>query len=235
MARSFPFRVGAAVLVVAAVGVYQVAATASGSSVPAGPSAPSAPMRTLTPEERAVEVYKNADEHRVKGKKLEDEAATKTGKDAQKAADKSRSEYEKALKDFKSAAQLNPQLFQAYNGMGYAYRKTGDYTKALEMYDQAIKMAPGFFPEAVEYRAEAYLALNRIDDARQSYLDLFAADRKQADLLMASMKKWVETRKADAAGVDPGAIAAFEKWIAERDGMAKQTRLMGVSKQYAGW
>ena len=66
--------------------------------------------------------------------------------------------------------------------MGFAYRKTGDYAKALEMYDQAIKMAPGFFPEAVEYRAEAYLALNRIDDARQSYLDLFAADRKQADL-----------------------------------------------------
>lgn len=235
MSRTFSSSLSAAAVLAAAVGLSQVAAAANGSSVPAGPSAPSAPMRTLTPEERAVEMYRNADEHRMKGKKLEDEAAAKTGKDAQKAADKSRSEYEKALKDFKSAAQLNPQLFQAYNGMGFAYRKTGDYAKALEMYDQAIKMAPGFFPEAVEYRAEAYLALNRIDDARQAYLDLFAADRKQADLLMASMKTWVAARKADAADVDPAAVAAFEKWIAERDGLAKQTRLMGISKQYAGW
>ena len=195
----------AAVLLAVAVGLYQVAASASGSSVPAGPSASSGSMPSMSPEERAIEVYKNADEHRVKGNKLADEAASKTGKDAEKAAAKSRSEFEKALKDFKSAAKLNPQLFQAYNGMGYAYRKTGDYAKALEMYDQAIKLAPGFFPEAVEYRAEAYLALNRIDDARQAYLDLFAADRKQADLLMAAMKKWVTARQADAAGVDPSA------------------------------
>jgi tetratricopeptide (TPR) repeat protein len=226
----------AAVVLTAAVGLYQTAAAAAnGSSVPAGPSSPSAPMRTLTPEERAIEAYKNADEHRVKGKKLEEEAATKTGNDAQKAATKARSEFEKALKDFKSAAQLNPQLFQAYNGMGYSYRKTGDYVKALEMYDQAIKMAPGFFSEAVEYRAEAYLALNRIDDARQAYLDLFAADRKQADALMVAMKSWVTARRADAAGVDPAAIEAFEKWIGEREGMAKQTRLMGIAKRYAGW
>jgi tetratricopeptide (TPR) repeat protein len=224
-----------AILLGAAVGLYQAAAAASASSVPAGPSAPSAPMRSMTPEERAVEVYKSADEHRMKGKKLEEEAASKTGNDAQKAATKSRNEFEKALKDYKSAAQLNPQLFQAYNGMGYSYRKTGDYVKALEMYDKAIKMAPGFFSEAIEYRAEAYLGLNRIDDARQSYLDLFAADRKQADLLMIAMKNWVTARKADAAGVDPAAIAAFEKWIGEREGMARQTRLMGVTKHYAGW
>ena len=42
--------------------------------------------------------------------------------------------------------------------MGYAYRKTGDFAKALEMYDQAITMAPGLYAEAVEYRAEAYLS-----------------------------------------------------------------------------
>jgi tetratricopeptide (TPR) repeat protein len=193
-------------------------------------------MRTMTPEERAVEAYRNGDEHRVKGKKLEDEASAKSGKDAEKAASKARGEFEKSLKDFKNAAKLDPKLYQAYNGMGYAYRKTGDYAAALEMYDQAINLAaPNFFPEAVEYRAEAYLALNRLDDARQAYLDLFAADRKQADLLMAAMKNWVAARKADAAGVDPDAIAGFEKWIGEREGMARQTRLMGISSRHSGW
>jgi tetratricopeptide (TPR) repeat protein len=119
--------------------------------------------------------------------------------------------------------------------MGFAYRKTGDYEKALEMYDKAIGMAPGFFAEAVEYRAEAYLALNRLDDARQAYLDLFAADRKQADILMATMKAWVDAHRADAAGVDPAAVSAFEKWIGEREGLAKQTRLMAVTARHSGW
>ena len=190
---------------------------------------------SMSPEERAIESYKNGDEHRVKGKKLEDEAAAKQGNDSMKALAKAKSEFEKSLKDFKSAAQLNPQLFQAYNGMGYAYRKTGDYAKALEMYDQAIKMAPGFYSEAVEYRAEAYLSLNRIDDARKSYLDLFAADRKQADILMVAMKKWVAARQADSAGVDPAVVGSFEKWIGERDAMAKTTRLMVVDGAHSTW
>ena len=222
-----------AVLLAAGVGVCQVPLSASGSSVPSAPSGSS--MRAMTPEELAVEAYRSGDGHRVKGKKLEEEAAAKKGSDAEKAAAKARSEFEKSLKDFNKAAKLNPQLFQAYNGMGYAYRKTGDYDKALEMYDQAIKIAPGFFPEAVEYRAEAYLALNRIDDARQAYLDLFAADRKQADILMAAMKNWVAARHADPAGVGTDAVSAFEKWIGEREGMAKQTRLMGVSSRHASW
>ena len=96
-------------------------------------------------------------------------------------------------------------------------------------------MAPGFFSEAVEYRAEAYLALNRLDDARQAYLDLFAADRKQADILMAAMKTWVESHRADAGTVDPAAISGFEKWIGEREGLAKQTRLMAVTARHSGW
>jgi tetratricopeptide (TPR) repeat protein len=231
MSRTFRL----AVFLSALAGIGHVAVFANGSSAPAGPSAGSSSLPSMTPEERAVEAYKNGDNHRVKGRKLEEEAAAKKGSDADKAAGKARSEFEKALKDFTNAAKLNPKLFQAYNGMGYAYRKTGDYVKALEMYDQAIKMAPGFFPEAVEYRAEAYLGLNRIDDARQAYLDLFAADRKQADILMAAMKNWVAARRADAAGVAPDAVSDFEKWIGERDGLAKQTQLMAVSSRYSGW
>jgi tetratricopeptide (TPR) repeat protein len=225
-----------AVLVVAAVGVAHVGILASGSSAPAAPSGGGPSMAAMSPEERAVEAYKSGDDHRVKGKKLEEEAATKKGGDAEKTLAKSKSEFEKSLKDFKNAAKLNPKLAPAYNGMGYAYRKTGDYAKALEMYDQAIELAkPQVFPEAIEYRAEAYLALNRIDDARQSYLDLFASDRKQADILMAAMKSWVSARHADPAGVAPDALAAFEKWIGERDGIAKQTSLMAVTSKYAGW
>jgi tetratricopeptide (TPR) repeat protein len=225
-----------AVVIGAVVGVAHVGILASGSSAPAPSGGGGSSMAGMSPEERAVEAYKSGDDHRVKGKKLEEEAATKKGSEAEKTLAKSKSEFEKSLKDFKNASKLNPKLAPAYNGMGYAYRKTGDYPKALEMYDQAIELAkPQIFPEAIEYRAEAYLALNRLDDARQAYLDLFGVDRKQADILMTAMKSWVSARHTEPAGVSPDALAAFEKWIGERDGIAKQTSLMAVSSRYAGW
>jgi tetratricopeptide (TPR) repeat protein len=192
-------------------------------------------MRTMTTEERAVEAYNRGIERRDRGKKLEADAAAKQGSDRQKAESKARSEFEKALKDFKSAAQLNPQLFQAYNGMGYALRKTGDHEKALEMYDKAIDMAPGLYTEAIEYRAEAYLGLNRIDDAKQAYLDLFGSDRKQADLLLVEIKNWVVKRQADPAGVDPTSLAALEKWIAERAGISEVTAHMAAHRVPSTW
>ena len=58
-----------AVIVVGALGSFHalVAASGSGSGAPM-PSGPSSSMRSMTPEERAVEAYRSGDEHRVKGK-----------------------------------------------------------------------------------------------------------------------------------------------------------------------
>jgi tetratricopeptide (TPR) repeat protein len=224
------------VLIASAVALAHVGIFANGSGAPSAPAGGGSSLPSMSPEERAIEAYKSGDDHRVKGKKLEEEATTKKGADIEKTLAKAKSEYQKSLKDFNNAAKLNPKLAPAYNGMGFAYRKTGDYAKALEMYDQAIELAkPKFFPEAIEYRGEAYLALNRIEDARKAYLDLFAADRTQADSLMEAMKKWVAAHKADPAGVAPEAVTGLEKWLDERDGLAKQTRLMGVTSRYAGW
>jgi tetratricopeptide (TPR) repeat protein len=232
MSRTFK----AAILLAAAAGLWQASASANGSAAPAASAGTgSSGMPTMSPEQRAIEAYKSGDGHRIKGRKLEDESVSKKGADVEKSIVKARGEFEKSLKDFQKAAELNPQLFQAYNGMGYGYRKTGDYAKALEMYDQAIRMAPGFYPEAVEYRAEAYLSLNRLDDARKAYLDLFAADRKQADALMSAMKNWVTARRANPAGVDASAIDAFETWVGEREGLARQTQLMAINGHHAGW
>ncbi len=224
-------------VIAAAVGLAHVAILANGSGAPSAPGGGGvSSLPSMTPEERAIAAYRSGDEHRVKGKKFEDEASTKKGADIEKTLAKAKGEYQKSLKDFTNAAKLNPKLAPAYNGMGFALRKTGDYAKALEMYDQAIELAkPKVFAEAVEYRAEAYLALNRIDEARQAYLDLFAIDRTQADSLMEAMKKWVAAHKTDPAGVAPDALSTFEKWIGERDGLSKQTRLMGITTKYAGW
>ena len=209
------------VLLAVAIACWQVTTGASGSGMSA-PSSP-APMRTISPEEMAREAYNSGINHKDRGLKAE-------VKDPKKA----RSEYEKALKDFKRAAEIMPELFQAYNGMGFAYRKTGDYPKALEMYDKAIQMAPGF-PDAIEYRGEAYLGLNRLDDAKKAYMDLFASDRKQADILMKAMDEWVAKRKLDPSGVDPASVAAFESWIKERSTLAGQTVSMALTGSHTAW
>jgi tetratricopeptide (TPR) repeat protein len=221
----------AALLLAALVGTYQVAARASSSSMPAsaGPAA-----RTLTPEERAVESYNSGIAHRDKGLKSEQKAAAAPDADRAKDQQKALDEYQKALKDFSRASELNPQLFQAYNGMGFAYRKAGDFAKALEMYDKALQMAPGF-PDAIEYRAEAFLALNRMEDAKQAYLALFASDRHQADILMTAMTDWIARRRADAAGVDPAALTAFESWVKERGALANDTVQMAISQHRSTW
>jgi len=220
--------VKAAATLVALVGVYQVAAGANGVAVPSA-------SRALTPEEMAVQAYNSGIGHRDRALKAE-EKAVKDKKDADRLKNekKAREEHDKALKDFKRAAELNPMLPQAWNGMGFAYRKLGDYAKALEHYDRALQLNSKFI-DAIEYRGEAYLGLNRLDDAKQAYLALFTMDRKQADTLMRAMTEYVAQRKADPAGVDPGALSAFETWIRERAGVAEDTRAMALNQPHASW
>lgn len=222
--------IAAGVLLAGLVAVYQVTAGANGSKLPASSS-----LRAKTVEDRAVDAHNAGLRHRDRGLMYEQNAEGKSGADRQRAEARARIEFQKALNEFQGAIELSPTLFQAYNGMGYALRKMGNYTKALEMYDRAIEMAPGLYTEAMEYRAEAYLGLNRIDDAKQSYLDLFGADRKQAELLLTQMKLWVAKRQAVPAGVDPQALAAFEKWIAERAAIAQVTARMTANSAASTW
>jgi tetratricopeptide (TPR) repeat protein len=224
------------VILAAAVGCFDVVTYANGGA--AGASAPSSSMSSSiprTPEEIARDSYNSGIDHRDKGDKLEAKAVTekKDGdriKDLAKAAD----EYKKALKDFQKSAATLPTFAQAYNGMGYANRKTGDYTTALAMYDKALTLAPGF-PDAIEYRGVAYLKLNRLDDAKAAYLDLFARDRKQADALMKEMDNWVKERATNPGTLDAAAVGAFSSWLQERAKVASTTTAMSLVGHRSIW
>jgi tetratricopeptide (TPR) repeat protein len=228
-------RVFAVVLTVAAAAaIQQTAVRANGSSMPSAPSGgSSSSMPVVTPEQLAAQAYNSGISHKNKGLKLEADAEKAT-KDKEKILGKAKDEYGKALKDFKKALDLKPDAYQAFNGMGFALRKTGEPAKALEMYDKALALAPGF-PDALEYRGEAYLALNRIDDAKAAYLDLFAKDREQAAQLMKVMTEWVAKRQADPAGVDPAAVAAFDTWIKDRAKLAALTVNMSLASNHSAW
>ncbi len=137
-----------------------------------------------------------------------------------------RRHYEAALKDFQTAAAAAPDSYRAYSGAGYSLRKLGHYERALESYERALALEPRS-SEAIEYRAEAYLGLNRLSDAKQAYMHLFVFDRAASHVLMKAMKSWVEKHRAQPAGLERAAIDAFATWVHERDTLASSVVNLG--------
>lgn len=137
--------------------------------------------------------------------------------------------YTRARAAFEQATRADENLAEAWNGLGYSQRKLGDYTKALNAYARALAIKPGY-PEATEYRGEAYLGLNRVEDAKQAYLDLFAANRVLADKLLGAMKHWIDTQKSGSP-----AAADLAQWIEERSKIAAQTASLTREGAAAGW
>ena len=127
---------------------------------------------------------------------------------------------------FRPRPRPPPDNYRAHNGAGYSLRKLGRYDRALESYERALALAPSS-SEAIEYRAEAYLGLNRLDDAKQAYMHLFVHDRSASNVLMKAMKAWVEKHRAQPAGVDPAAFDAFDTWVRERDTLASSVGNLG--------
>jgi tetratricopeptide (TPR) repeat protein len=121
--------------------------------------------------------------------------------------------YQASLPHFAAALRLDTSMHEAYTYLGYANRKLGRYDESLRAYDQALKINPDT-PYAIEYQGEAFLALNRVDEARFNFLRLYAIDQHRAAKLLRAMQAWVATNQAKPpAGIDVPALAA---WIAER-------------------
>jgi tetratricopeptide (TPR) repeat protein len=211
--------IGLGVLV--ALGSGAALASGSGGGAPSGGGSFNMPERQLTPEEQAKQAYNQG----VRAVKAADKLA-KTADEATdekkkaKALDKAKRQYENARGYFASALQRKADMYEAWNYVGYTSRKLGEYDKALQAYDEALRLNPSY-GAAIEYRGEAYLALNRIDDAKNAYMTLFSSSRPLADELMAAMQKWVTDRRA--AGNAAPEVDALAQWIDERSNIARQT------------
>ncbi len=200
------------------------AALLADGGAPAG--MPSMPRVELTPEQRADQHYNRGIELREKAWELEKEAEGKSASERAKLDGKIEKSYRKAIREYQSAVGLDGKHYRAYSDLGYALRKVGEYQEALAAYDAALGMVPTY-AEAIEYRAEAYLGLGRLDEAKEAYLHLFEHDRGRADLLMAAMEKWVERHRAEPGAVDPAQLDAFAQWVAQRSQLADQTASLG--------
>ena len=191
---------------------------AGGSSVPEPPATPEPQMN---PEQQAIEAYNEGLEHRDAAWRLEEEADAAEGAKAEKKTKKAQKAYDNAIRDFRRAVEAKPDFHQAWSSLGYALRKTGQYEESLAAYDRALAIDPRY-AEAIEYRGEAYLGLNRIEEAKGAYMELFDFDRERAAELMTAMKRWLEERRSDAAGLSQEAIDSFATWVEERSELVAQ-------------
>jgi tetratricopeptide (TPR) repeat protein len=130
--------------------------------------------------------------------------------------------YGKALDQFTEALSNKGDMYEAWNNVGYIHLQLGAYGEAIDDYNHTLALKPELL-EAIEHRAEAYVAVDRVEDAKPAYMDLFNHARPLADQLMAVMQKWLESHRTAANGMRPADIEAFGKWVQERDSIAKQT------------
>jgi tetratricopeptide (TPR) repeat protein len=142
--------------------------------------------------------------------------------------DKAQESYRESVAFFIDAVTAQPGMYQAWINLGFADRHLGNYCDALSAYDRALEINPNH-PDVIEYRGEAYLGLNRIEEAKGAYMALFRNSRPLADELMVAMHHWANARRQDAQGVRSADVDAFAKWMDERTGIAAQTSSLAIS------
>lgn len=161
------------------------------------------------------------------------EAATDTA--AREAAlEAARASYTEARAKFQEAAKFNADMPGAWNMVGYTERKLGNYDQALAAYERALGLNPSY-AQAIEYRAEAYLGLNRIADAKQAYLDLFASNRALSEQFLGAAKKWVAARRKSPGDVSAATINDMDSWTQERTRIAAKTASLTREGAAASW
>jgi len=198
---------------------------AGGGSMPSGGMSSMQSREPRTPEDQARDQYNSGVRLVEKADKLAADASH------QKSVEKAGKAYDSALKKFVRAAELDPAMYQAWNYVGYANRKLGNYEAALAAYDRALRLKPDY-AEAIEYRGHAYLGLNRLSEAKDAYLSLYSANRKLAAQLLAGMQEWVGSHREHSDGLD---VDSFAAWVSERSAIAAKTASLTREGAGAAW
>ncbi|MGQ0550234.1 MAG: tetratricopeptide repeat protein [Armatimonadota bacterium] len=94
-------------------------------------------------------------------------------------------EWNQAIQQYLLAVATEPRFPEAWNNLGFCYRKIGNNQRALDAYRRAIDVRPDF-PAAHEYIGRLYVAMGNRDMAMRHYEILRRLDAKlAAELLQA--------------------------------------------------
>jgi tetratricopeptide (TPR) repeat protein len=211
--------------------IAALAVAPAGAALAHGGSTGSSGMVTATPRSSvdAAKTAYNAGVRNIKKAQEYDAEAAKasTPEKVAKAHDKAQKAYHDSVASFIDAVGADPKMYDAWNYLGFANRHLGNYEDALSSYEKALEINPNY-PNAIEYRGEAYLGLNQIEEAKGAYMALFSASRPLADELMVAMHHWADARRQDAQGLSSADVEAFTKWMNERTGVAAQTASLAI-------
>jgi tetratricopeptide (TPR) repeat protein len=130
--------------------------------------------------------------------------------------------FRESRERFEVVVKADPNVREAWNLIGYTSRRLGDYDRSLAAYEKALAIQPAY-PEAIEYRAEAYLALKRLDDVKAAYVELDVMSPPHADMLMESMRNWVAEHRRKPDGVSAADLESFAAWVESRASVPRQT------------
>jgi len=174
-------RVISIVLLSTAFGAGLALASMSGGSSPAPPTEPSTQQLPPPPSQPAAMAAAAAAERRQKAEAAYAEAydlITKAKADLEAKKDKdAEKKFKKATESGELAVRLDSRYHEAWNLVGFAYRKLGNYDKAFAAYDQCLGLKPDYTP-AREYVGEAWLEMGKPEKAREQLvlLEHFKAD-----------------------------------------------------------
>ena len=175
------------------------------------------------PEAAAKKAYVAGMKSLAKAKNYESEAARAANEDKKNAAlEKKNDAYGRALDEFTEALGNDGEMYDAWNNVGFIHLRLGAYAESVDDYNHALALKPDL-RDATLHRAEAYMAIDRLDDAKIAYMELFTHDSQLADQLMVAMQSWTTDHRANPNGMRASDIDAFGTWVQERDGIAKQT------------
>jgi tetratricopeptide (TPR) repeat protein len=193
-----------------------------GAGGPPGEDLQSTP-RVDKPDAAAAKAYKAGMKSLAKAQEYAAAAAAAPNEDRKNAAlEKENDAFGRALDQFTEALSNKGDMFEAWNNVGLIHLRLGAYAESVDDYNHTLALKPDLL-DAIEHRAEAYLAIDRLEEAKIAYMDLFNHDRKLADQLMQPMQQWVIDHRGNARGMRVSDIDSFDKWLQEREGIAKQT------------
>ena len=196
--------------------------TGSGGRTQQQQEIPSAPLE-VKPEKEAAKAYKQATKTMGKAKDLEDAIAKATDPDKKANAQQKLDDiYGRALEQYTEVLRNKGDMYEAWNNIGFIHLHFGAYRESIDDYNHALALKPDL-SEAIEHRGEAFIGVDHIDEAKAAYMDLFFHDRPRADLMMTTLHAWLQSHRASANGVRTSDIDSFDKWLQERDGIAKTT------------
>lgn len=133
--------------------------------------------------DKAIELYNSGVAHMDKAKDIIAVGDSAFAYNYRATSDaKATKEYEKAIADFKDALKLQPDMKEAYNNLGYCYRKIGKLELSYKNYQRALNFDPDFV-QALEYLGETYLAMDSLNAALANLKHLTELKSPYADTL----------------------------------------------------